>query len=722
MDTNILSIEEMNDIEQLKAIAGPPSGKGSVSFKSPAVRQEFQSLNPTLKAIAEMAPMGGLVTSGARSPQENAMVGGVSNSAHMDGNAIDFRIDENTPQRQQYYKDLGMKAFVHGKNPHLHTEGTPDIDRMSVDQLKALAGPPVQAQAAQAATTPKPTNMESTPSQILSASGALGFIPGQLYNAYNQQQGLSKEVNQPGQFNPLTSAGMSAINAPSFGHLPDLLAAIQMGKESISPDESGTQTSYGLQKKKYQGMAEASAKERPFSSGVGSEVGMQVLGHGLNKFIPSYAIKEGLDVAPDGFFSNISKMAADLGKGALTGGASGVAGTYGINPSDSISLEDRVAMAAPSIVAGGVSQALPRAGSLIGRQSANKKVVDATNEPRRALYESDVANFETRKQEVQSFNEAEKLRYQADKAKALGQKSKSENVNQIKKQQEIDNLQSQADMVQRNRFGAWEDLESDPKFSKSTVNLEDTWKQATDKYKGIIENKKVDANRTADEKAFVKWYENTKGGYTKYYGKDEPPKLKLTVTKEGTPVVTQEKQRSLQTSKIPFSEAAGTNKVINEGFGSEGYSNILSTLKKSLTEAMETSGDPEIVDKFKRANALYGREKDILNKKIPLAQKQKTKAPLSQVKPPQKKSYGTKPSSPEYMENPQAQMPPSAQSIHDIADWFGGFGTPIKSPMESMYTPRLAPTASETMLRTAQPYLKGLGDLITLATAFGQNR
>ncbi len=180
-----MPIQDLNNLsdDELAAIAGVSLTPKGVAFKNQAVSQEFNALDPALKAVAETAPMGGLVTSGARSPQENAMVGGVSNSAHLGGKAIDYRIDENTPEREAYYKGLGMKAFVHGKNPHLHVEGTPDLNKMSDAQLMKIAGIDMQAAKADPNAKRPPTQMGAGEASLRGAASGVplsGVVSGAM--------------------------------------------------------------------------------------------------------------------------------------------------------------------------------------------------------------------------------------------------------------------------------------------------------------------------------------------------------------------------------------------------------------------------------------------------------------------------------------------------------------------------------------------------------------
>lgn len=64
----------------------------------------------------------GSVTSGRRTPEGNRVVGGVANSAHLTGRAIDYDgPDLNATLREARGLPGVRKAFIH--KGHVHTEG-----------------------------------------------------------------------------------------------------------------------------------------------------------------------------------------------------------------------------------------------------------------------------------------------------------------------------------------------------------------------------------------------------------------------------------------------------------------------------------------------------------------------------------------------------------------------------------------------------------------------
>lgn len=63
------------------------------------------------------------MTSGRRTPEGNALVGGVKNSAHLSGQAADYVGPDLNAVLEEARKLPGVrKAFIHNGN-HVHTEG-----------------------------------------------------------------------------------------------------------------------------------------------------------------------------------------------------------------------------------------------------------------------------------------------------------------------------------------------------------------------------------------------------------------------------------------------------------------------------------------------------------------------------------------------------------------------------------------------------------------------
>ena len=66
------------------------------------------------------------VTSGFRSEERNALVGGSDQSKHLVGMAVDFISSESgLRQAQTFARELGFWTLIHGDPPHLHVQGLP---------------------------------------------------------------------------------------------------------------------------------------------------------------------------------------------------------------------------------------------------------------------------------------------------------------------------------------------------------------------------------------------------------------------------------------------------------------------------------------------------------------------------------------------------------------------------------------------------------------------
>ena len=88
-------------------------------FRSPTINEQFNVLDPAFKEKALEAPQG-LITSAARTPERNAEVGGVPNSFHTKGMALDYALDESTPAVENYWKSQGYQTIK--EKDHLHVE------------------------------------------------------------------------------------------------------------------------------------------------------------------------------------------------------------------------------------------------------------------------------------------------------------------------------------------------------------------------------------------------------------------------------------------------------------------------------------------------------------------------------------------------------------------------------------------------------------------------
>ena len=94
-----------------------------VAFKAKEVQDKY---------ITETNPYGGRITSGYRDEQQNEAVGGVPNSYHTKGLAVDIGLDDLTDKRIAYYKSKGLNPIL--ESDHLHVEPPSDDWRAPVQQ------------------------------------------------------------------------------------------------------------------------------------------------------------------------------------------------------------------------------------------------------------------------------------------------------------------------------------------------------------------------------------------------------------------------------------------------------------------------------------------------------------------------------------------------------------------------------------------------------------
>lgn len=108
--------------------------------------QERKNLQRTAETMEKVRTILGdkpiLISSGYRSPQVNAAVGGSKSSAHMSGLAIDFSCPGfGTPRAichklHPHMKDLGIDQLIHEFDTWVHlglTAGTPRHQAMTID-------------------------------------------------------------------------------------------------------------------------------------------------------------------------------------------------------------------------------------------------------------------------------------------------------------------------------------------------------------------------------------------------------------------------------------------------------------------------------------------------------------------------------------------------------------------------------------------------------------
>ena len=122
-------IDQMTDEELDTAIAEEEKKtKPKLGFKSPSVEQEYKSVYGPLRDIAESVPHPITITSGRRSVQENAAVGGVPNSYHTVGGALDIRKSPYDADNISLFKEKGYKVIDEGDHLHVQPRSRNAID------------------------------------------------------------------------------------------------------------------------------------------------------------------------------------------------------------------------------------------------------------------------------------------------------------------------------------------------------------------------------------------------------------------------------------------------------------------------------------------------------------------------------------------------------------------------------------------------------------------
>jgi hypothetical protein len=119
--------------------------KGIHNKPSPS-SQEYKNLQRTAEVMEEVRVLLGhkpiLISSGYRSPQVNAAVGGSKSSAHMSALAVDFSCPGfGTPRHickmlEPHMKELGIDQLIHEYDTWVHlglTAGTPRHMALTID-------------------------------------------------------------------------------------------------------------------------------------------------------------------------------------------------------------------------------------------------------------------------------------------------------------------------------------------------------------------------------------------------------------------------------------------------------------------------------------------------------------------------------------------------------------------------------------------------------------
>lgn len=97
--------------------------KPLVNFKSDNTKSEFASVDPSLKQALSSAPGYSFITSGKRDEGTNKSVGGVQNSFHLTGQAVDLRKRETSASTLKHLKEQGYQIIDEGDHYHVEPAG-----------------------------------------------------------------------------------------------------------------------------------------------------------------------------------------------------------------------------------------------------------------------------------------------------------------------------------------------------------------------------------------------------------------------------------------------------------------------------------------------------------------------------------------------------------------------------------------------------------------------
>ena len=143
--TTHFTLEEFTD-SQTAARRGIKNVPGENSQARANIRRTAETMEK-VRTILGDKPI--LVSSGYRSPQVNAAVGGAKSSAHVHGLAVDFSCPGfGTPIQickalQPHMKDLGIDQLIHEFNTWVHlglTAGAPRQMALTIDNRGTRSG------------------------------------------------------------------------------------------------------------------------------------------------------------------------------------------------------------------------------------------------------------------------------------------------------------------------------------------------------------------------------------------------------------------------------------------------------------------------------------------------------------------------------------------------------------------------------------------------------
>ncbi len=105
----------------------------ALKFKTDDVAKAYQRIDEELRRITEATPFPVTITSAYRDPSLNKSVGGVPNSYHTSGKALDIRRSDlsgdQLNQLVDYYKNSGWQPIL--ESDHLHIEPVGSVGRAS---------------------------------------------------------------------------------------------------------------------------------------------------------------------------------------------------------------------------------------------------------------------------------------------------------------------------------------------------------------------------------------------------------------------------------------------------------------------------------------------------------------------------------------------------------------------------------------------------------------
>lgn len=142
-DLSQLSLDELKALKQQK-LSEITNASSPLHFANKSIQDQYAQVTDPVKAVSESSPRSISINSAYRDPEHNAAVGGVPNSYHTKGEALDLGMD-TSPDVLDHYRANGFKVIPEPAKNHFHTQMKPLSD-MSLDELKALRSTVAQYQ------------------------------------------------------------------------------------------------------------------------------------------------------------------------------------------------------------------------------------------------------------------------------------------------------------------------------------------------------------------------------------------------------------------------------------------------------------------------------------------------------------------------------------------------------------------------------------------------